>query len=352
MKKKLKVVIAGGGTGGHYYPAVSFLNYLSKFHDLEILYFVTKNRIEEKKLHLDLPKAKKIILDITGLLRPLYHPKNIKRVYNSLLNISIAEKNIEEFKPDLGFLTGGYVCFPVAKALKKCKIPYFLHEQNSIIGITNKLTAKNAQKVFVSFEETKLNEKYILSGNPVRNINNKINRIALKEYGLKDISKRTIVVFGGSLGSNAIDQIMKKIYSIDKSNNYIHITENKDLFLQYENVRIFNYIDNIHELFAISDGVISRAGATSIAEFIFYKIKSALIPWKNASENHQHKNAMTLKKMGLAEIFDEDNIDYDKMLEYINSFQIKSNDFEWIPKNDNAVNIIYENINKVLLNNI
>jgi UDP-N-acetylglucosamine--N-acetylmuramyl-(pentapeptide) pyrophosphoryl-undecaprenol N-acetylglucosamine transferase len=347
--KELKVVFSGGGTGGHYYPALSVLKYLNKYYNkLEVIYFTTKERIEEKKLPTDFPKAKLISLNTKGLERPLYNVKNINRAFEVLSDTRKVEKIIKEFKPVFGFLTGGYVTVPVGLALKKQNIPFYLHEQNSTLGISNKVLSRWAKKVFVSYEETKLNDKFIFTGNPVRTPEKEIPRTYLRNFGIKDLNKRCILVFGGSLGSNEIDELMYKVYEKEKINNYIHITKNQEKFKQFPNVFTFEYIENLYELMAVSDGVVSRAGATTLAEIQFYDLSGILIPWKGAAENHQLKNALSLKKEGKIAVIDEEKVETDEFINFLNHIQPKNTEFIYTPKINKATENIINNIDEIL----
>lgn len=347
--KELKVVFSGGGTGGHYYPALSVLKYLNKYYNkLEIIYFTTKGRIEEKKLPTDFPKAKLISLNTKGLERPLYNVKNINRAFEVLSDTRKVEKIIKEFKPVFGFLTGGYVTVPVGLALKKQNIPFYLHEQNSTLGISNKVLSRWAKKVFVSYEETKLNDKFIFTGNPVRTPEKEIPRTYLRNFGIKDLNKRCILVFGGSLGSNEIDELMYKVYEKEKINNYIHITKNQEKFKQFPNVFTFEYIENLYELMAVSDGVVSRAGATTLAEIQFYDLSGILIPWKGSAENHQLKNALSLKKEGKIAVIDEEKVETDEFINFLNHIQPKNTEFIYTPKINKATENIINNIDEIL----
>ncbi|BBE30374.1 UDP-N-acetylglucosamine--N-acetylmuramyl-(pentapeptide) pyrophosphoryl-undecaprenol N-acetylglucosamine transferase [Tepiditoga spiralis] len=339
--KKIKVIVSGGGTGGHYTPALSFIKYLDKKYDLEVLYFVTKGRIEQKKLKKDFPKAKMEVVNLTGLKRPLYKLQNIKIILLALKETFRIKKIIKKFNPDFGFLTGGYVVGPVGKALSQLKIPFYLHEQNSIMGITNKLLSKKAKKVFTSFEMS----PFIKTGNPVRIPEKEVKRSVLKNYNL-DPSKKTLLIMAGSLGSEQIDDIMYNVYKKNNDINFIHITKNKNKFKEFKNVKTYEYLDNIYEIMSICDGGIFRGGATTIAEILFYELKCAIIPWSNASENHQFKNALKLKEMGLAEVFDEKNIDYNKLQNFIEKIEIKNTDFIWNIKEDESIKNIVKNIDE------
>ncbi len=125
------------------------------------------------------------------------------------------------------------------------------------------------------------------------------------------------------LGSNEIDELMYKVYEKEKINNYIHITKNQEKFKQFPNVFTFEYIENLYELMAVSDGVVSRAGATTLAEIQFYDLSGILIPWKGSAENHQLKNALSLKKEGKIAVIDEEKVETDEFINFLNHIQPK-----------------------------
>lgn len=342
-----KIIIAGGGTGGHYYPALAFIKYLENIYNLEILYFITKNRIEESKIPSDIPYAKTITLETKGLIRPLYKLENISRINNFLKESRKIKKIIKKFNPDFGFFTGGYITAPVILAMKKLNIPYYLHEQNSIPGLVNKRFSEYSTKTFESFENTPYLKNTIYTGNPVRYPDKKIKREILYNFGIKDLSKKTIMVMGGSLGSKKIDDIMYKVYNKTKNINFIHITKDKERFQNFENVRIFDYIDSIFEIMAVIDGIVSRAGATSIAEIKFYELNSVLIPWKEAAENHQFINAEKTKEFVNSIVCDEDNYSIEDIINFINNIQSKPADYVWQKKSDESVKKIVDYIEQL-----
>lgn len=346
--KTYNIVIAGGGTGGHYYPAVAFVNELSKKYRTRIIYFATKGRIEEKYLPVDIPWAQIVTVNLTGLKRPIYSLENfsvLKKMYSEKLRI---KKIIKDFNPDFGFLTGGYVSAPVGLNLRDLKIPFFLHEQNSIVGFTNQKLSKYAQKVFVSFQETVLNNKFLLTGNPVRLPKSSISREYLYKMGIKDPGKRTVLVFGGSLSSEKIDELMLRVYPMITQTNFIHVTKQPDLFQQFKNVYIREYIPDIYNLLAICDGVICRAGATSIAEIKYFDLKALLVPWRGAAEDHQFRNAISLEKLGLADIISEDEKDISKILGIIEKMPIKGSSFVWNIHEDTSAKKIIDSIEQLI----
>lgn len=341
MSKEIRIVVSGGGTGGHYYPAAAFLKELYKKYTLKILYFANKNRLEEKKIPIDFPEAKIELLSIKGFIRPIYNIKNIKIAFDVIKTKNNIIKIINDFKPHFGFLTGGYICGPIGLALKDLKIPYYLHEQNSKIGITIKLLTKNAEKVFVSFDNTIISNKHILTGTPVRTPDKKVDRAILKSYGIDETNKKTILVVGGSLGSEVLDDIMLNVYRKINMNefNFIHISKNILKFDQYNNVYVFEYIDNMPDLLAISDCIVCRAGATTIAEIKHYKLPCILIPWKNSANGEQIYNSNYLIKEQNGIIIDDENPNINLIINYLKNTQMK-NDNYFVGKDETIEKII------------
>ena len=346
MKTK-KIVVAGGGTGGHYYPALAFIKYLENFYNLEILYFMTKNRIEEKKIPNDIPYAKAITLETKGLLRPLYKLENIKRINNFLRESRSIKKMIKEFTPDFGFFTGGYITAPVILAMKKLHFPFYLHEQNSIPGLVNRRFSKYSKMTFESFKNTPYLENSVFTGNPVRFPDRDIDRKILLKYGLEDLHKKSILVMGGSLGSKKIDDIMYEVYKSTENINFIHITKESERFKNFKNVKTFDYIDSAFEIMGVLDGIVSRAGATSIAEIIFYGLNSVLIPWKGAAENHQMINAKKTKEKVNSVICDEESYSIDSIIKFLNNINSKPADYIWYQKSDDSVKKITDYIEEL-----
>ncbi|HOO74966.1 MAG TPA: UDP-N-acetylglucosamine--N-acetylmuramyl-(pentapeptide) pyrophosphoryl-undecaprenol N-acetylglucosamine transferase [Tepiditoga sp.] len=345
--KKIKIIVSGGGTGGHYYPAVAVLKEIKKNYDAEILYFTTDGRIEEKKLKYDFPEAKSEKVFLTGFRRPLYNPANIKIILKMFSEKNRIKKIIKNFNPDFGFMTGGYICGPVGIALKELKIPFYLHEQNSVMGITNKKLLPDAEKVFYSFEESCKGTNCIKTGNPVRTPSEIINRSLLTKYGIKDLSKKIILVMGGSLGSKEIDDIMIKMYEKSEDCEFIHISQDIKKENLPQNIHIFDYIDKMENILPVIDGIISRGGATTISEILFYKINSLIIPWRDAAEDHQTKNALFLKSRGLAEIVNGNDPDYTLIEKFLNNISPKKSDYIYFPEKNPSVEKIVKNIDEL-----
>lgn len=308
MRKNLKVAFCGGGTGGHYYPAVAVYQELSKRFDIEALYFTIAGRLDDKKVEKDIPGVKRIPLKVKGLRRPLTHPENFFRVLSHLHTSSKVKKILKAFGPDLVFSTGGYISYPVVKAAHALKIPIYIHEQNSIPGIANKRLSVFAQKVFVSFSESAdyfpvSKDKIIVSGNPVREpVKNRKELLAKLGF---DPKIPFVVITGGSLGSDLLNELALSLYAKISEHgpnmNFLHITGDETLITELKKIPFVigkAYEPDLHEYINIADAVIARGGATTIAEILNYESFGIIIPWEGAAENHQYYNAVSLEKQG------------------------------------------------------
>ncbi|MFN8282323.1 MAG: undecaprenyldiphospho-muramoylpentapeptide beta-N-acetylglucosaminyltransferase [Chitinophagales bacterium] len=302
-----KFIIAGGGTGGHIFPAVAIADALKQNDtNAEILFVGAKGRMEMEKV----PQAgyKIVGLDVVGLQRSLTL-KNLAFPFKVLKSLMQARKVIKDFKPDACIGVGGYASGPVLFLAALSGIKIFIQEQNSYPGITNKILSKFAKKIFVAYDN--LNNffnasKILLTGNPVRKditAASPVKSEALQLFKL-DENKKTILIIGGSLGARTINESIEK--NIDLLNNsgvqllwqtgkiyydgIIERTKNKDL----SNIKIHQFIKEMNLAYSAADIIISRAGALSISELCIVGKPCILIPSPNVSEDHQTKNAMAL----------------------------------------------------------
>lgn len=324
-KDKLRMAVCGGGTGGHYYPLVSVINALKKVRELEVLYFTSRGRLDDRYAERDIEDVKKIPLDVKGLKRPLYSPKNAVVLFDHLVTTKMVKKSMIEFSPDLVFSTGGYISFPVVKAASKIGLPIFLHEQNSIPGIANQKLARYAKRVFISFEKSRNyfknieNDRIILTGNPVREVK-KSKKEIYDSLGI-DFDKKLVVICGGSQGSDFINGIMNEIYEGMKGDRYFfyHITGYGDTKINnYPFVKTKKYDPQLNEYMAAADCVVARGGATTVAELAYYGTPGIIIPWSEATENHQYFNGLILQEMGLGYVILENAVTSGGLLETIN----------------------------------
>ena len=311
----MKIIVSGGGTGGHIYPALSFINYLKTVEpDVSVLYIGTQKGLESKIVPENGIAFQTI--DIQGFKRSL-SPENIKTVYKFFKSVSDAKKIIKAFQPDVVIGTGGYVAGPVIYAAAKLKIPTIVHEQNSIPGVTNKFLSRYATRVALAFQEAGSffpSKKTVFTGNPraqeVADLTDSSH--VLCQYGLRT-DKKTIVIFGGSRGAlkintavvEALPELATKAYQILYASGEIYYNdpEFSDIFTAYnekENIKIVPYINNMVEVLNDANLILSRAGATTLAEITALGLPSILIPSPYVTADHQTKNAEALENAGAA----------------------------------------------------
>lgn len=307
MKKQLRIIISGGGTGGHIFPAVSIANAIKEQHpDAEILFVGAEGRMEMQRV----PAAgyKIIGLPIAGFNR-----KNLLKNFSVLIKIIRsqlkARKIITDFQPHAAVGVGGYASGPTLKMAGMMGIPTLIQEQNSYAGVTNKLLAKKADKICVAYEGMERffdKEKIILTGNPVRQgLLKSINKEeAIRSFGL-DPQKKTILIVGGSLGARTINNcVMKGLDKIKHSDvqfiwqtGKFYIDEARKTVKQAGELPMLyttDFISDMATAYSAADLVISRAGAGSISEFCLLQKPVILVPSPNVAEDHQTKNALAL----------------------------------------------------------
>ena len=303
MNQKLKVLISGGGTGGHIYPAIAVAQAIEKKlnGEVEFLFVGASDRMEMEKV----PKAGYKIegLWISGFQRSL----SIKNLLFPVKVISAVLKSmgiISRFKPQLAIGFGGYASGASMWAAGSKNIPVLIHEQNSFAGITNKILKSKARKICVAYDKMERffpADKIIKTGNPVRadicDPSNKRDR-AISFFKL-DSSKKTVLIIGGSLGARTINQALLAGWEELVNAGYNVVWQKGNNFpaadaLQHQNLVVRNFIYEMDLAYAAADVVISRAGALSIAELAIVKKPVILVPSPNVSEDHQTKNAMAL----------------------------------------------------------
>ena len=314
MKEHLRIIISGGGTGGHIFPAVSIANAIKEQRpDTEILFVGAEGRMEMHRV----PAAG---YPIKGLPIAGFNRKNLLKNIPVLIKLfksqQLAKAIIKEFKPQAAVGVGGYASGPTLKVAGNMGIPTLLQEQNSYAGVTNKLLAKQAHKICVAYEGMERffeKEKIILTGNPVRQdlLNHTASQAdAIKSFGL-DPNKKTILVLGGSLGARTINNCI--IQNLDKIKNSdvqfiwqtgkIYIEEARDSVSKtggLSMIHVTDFISNMGIAYRAADLVISRAGAGSISEFCLLQKPVILVPSPNVAEDHQTKNALALANKNAA----------------------------------------------------
>lgn len=312
MNKKIKVLVSGGGTGGHIFPAISIANAIKKkCPDAEILFVGAENRMEMEKI----PAAG---YPIVGLPVSGFNRKNLIKNFNVLLrllkSIRLAGKTVKSFAPDIAVGVGGYASGPTLWAAARKGIPTLIQEQNSYAGVTNKLLAPKATSICVAYENMDRffpKEKIILTGNPVRQElqNDTISKEEAIRFFDLDPTKKTILVIGGSLGARTInDSIAAGIEKIPHDIQLIwqsgkgYDTRAKAVIEEKkpENVKQMPFIARMDMAYKAADLVISRAGASSISELCLLGKPVILVPSPNVAEDHQTKNARALSSRGAA----------------------------------------------------
>lgn len=313
MKKgKYKIIISGGGTGGHVYPAIAIANELKK-HNTEILFVGAEKKLEMKKV----PQAgfKIIGLPIQGFQRRLTY-KNIIGIFKLLKSIFKSRKILKNFEPNLVIGVGGYASAPILYMASNRKIPTLIQEQNSYPGITNKYLSKKAKKICVAFHNMDRyfpKEKIVFTGNPIRNdlLNLENKRYdAYKYFDLKE-SKKTLLILGGSLGARTINQsIITKLQEIKAKEEvqilwqtgkyYINQVSKLVNQADYSNIKFMAFIEKMDYAYAIADLIISRAGAGTISELCVVGKPCILVPSPNVVEDHQTKNVISLVEKNAA----------------------------------------------------
>ena len=307
MNNELRIIISGGGTGGHIFPAVSIANAIkAKRPDAKILFVGAKGRMEMQRV----PAAG---YEIKGLPICGFDRKHLLKNFAVLFRIwksqRMAKKIIKDFKPMAAVGVGGYASGPTLNVCASKGIPCLIQEQNSYAGVTNKLLAKKAQKICVAYEGMERffpADKIIMTGNPVRQnvLSTTLTKEeARKKFGL-DPEKKTILLVGGSLGARTINEsVLQNLDIIEKSGvqfiwqtgKYYHESivnqlKGKDL----PKLKVTDFISDMGAAYQAADLVISRAGASSISEFCLIGKPVILVPSPNVAEDHQTKNAMAL----------------------------------------------------------
>ncbi|WP_379131550.1 undecaprenyldiphospho-muramoylpentapeptide beta-N-acetylglucosaminyltransferase [Paenibacillus sp. sgz500958] len=331
----MRIVLSGGGTGGHIYPAVAVARQLeAEDEDTEILYIGGTRGLESKLVPQENLPFKAI--DITGFRRKL-SLDNVKTVMRFLKGVKSSKAMLKEFKPDVVIGTGGYVCGPVVYAASKLGIPALIHEQNAIPGLTNKFLSRYADTVAVSFAGTESSfpssKNVIYTGNPRATTVTKAD--PRRGYASLGIAEGTTVVLvvGGSRGAKAINNAMIEMAPfVGKGNgvHYVYVTgepyfeETRKALRQKlgglpNELHILPYIHNMPEVLACTSLIVNRAGASFIAEITALGIPSVLIPSPNVTNNHQEANARQLEGDGAAVVILEKDLTGQALYEAIKS---------------------------------
>ena len=298
-----RFIISGGGTGGHIFPAIAIADELKRrLPDAEILFVGAKDRMEMQKV----PQAGYPIegLWISGLQRKLSW-QNLLFPLKFISSLLKSRSIIKRFKPDAVIGTGGFASGAVVKVAGQMGIPTFIQEQNSYAGITNKMLAKNAQKICVAYDAMEQffpKEKIVKTGNPIRD--GLLNIAQYRSEGLSyfhlDSERKTLLVLGGSLGARRINQLIEQQLPLFEQLGVQVLWQCGKLYYEEykkynsEQVRVLAFIDRMELAYAAADVIISRAGASSVSELCVVGKPVIFIPSPNVAEDHQTKNARAI----------------------------------------------------------
>ncbi|WP_324824652.1 undecaprenyldiphospho-muramoylpentapeptide beta-N-acetylglucosaminyltransferase [Sinanaerobacter sp. ZZT-01] len=361
----MRVIMTGGGTGGHIYPAIAIADKIKRRNPTAEIIFVGTRRGMEKEI---VPKSGYEIrfITVSGFHRKKVW-KNVRTILDLAKGNREAKQILKEFKPDIVIGTGGYVCGPIVRAAHKYGIKSYIHEQNAFPGITNKLLENYVDKVFISFPEAqayfKKKEKLVVTGNPIRksfltstmqNYRDKL-KIADREF--------VILCFGGSLGAGKINSAMVKVaeqlskvqdiklFFITGKSHYNFIKEQlKEQKINENRINLLPYVDNMHEYLSAADLIISRSGALTVSEITACGKASILIPSPNVTGNHQYFNAKVPADKGGAVLIEERDLTVEKLTDTI--LRLKNNKEMLNAMGEasasvgcfDAVDVIYENL--------
>ncbi len=355
----MKYIISAGGTGGHIYPAIAIINKIKeKDNKAQFLYIGTTKRMEKDII----PNLgiKYIGIDIIGLSKnPI---KLVKAGFDNLSGYIKCKKIIKDFKPDIVIGVGGYVTVPVILAANKLGVPVLLHEQNSVPGKANKMLSKYSSVVCVSMEDTINyfeNVNCVYTGNPRGEEVFKYKKANKKDFGLS-LDKKLVLITTGSLGASTVNEKLRDMLVNFKSNLYeiLFVTGKAtyDYFkdINVKGVKVVSYLDNMPEILQVTDVIVSRAGATTIAEITALGIPSILIPSPYVANNHQYLNALYLENKHACILIEEKDLTGELLLDKINYIFENKQEYDKLKSGAKSLGVldsatrIYHEIQKLL----
>ena len=308
-----RIIISGGGTGGHIFPAISIAKAIKEIHpEAQLLFVGAKGKMEMEKV----PAAG---FEIVGLPVAGFHRKltarNLMFPFKLMASLMKAKGIIRKFKPQVAVGVGGYASGPVLRIASQSGIPCLLQEQNSFPGVTNRLLARKSAKICVAYDQMERffpAEKILVTGNPVRSdLLNDINKVEAAQFWGLDATKKTILVIGGSLGARSVnqgileglDELADEVQIIWQTGRfYFEEMKSKMPAELADRVIVTDFISRMDMAFAMADLVVSRAGASSISELAILGKPTMFVPSPNVAEDHQTKNAMALVEKEAAKL--------------------------------------------------
>ncbi|MGM0599342.1 MAG: undecaprenyldiphospho-muramoylpentapeptide beta-N-acetylglucosaminyltransferase [Candidatus Rifleibacteriota bacterium] len=328
----MRIIFSGGGTGGHIYPALAIRGAIieDSRQIIETAYVGIKNGMEEKLVS-RVENLSFMPVRAQGMPRkPSW--KWLSFPYINFMGVADAIRHLRSFKPDLVVTTGGFVAFPTLAAAKLLGIPYVIHEQNASMGLTNRLFAAGACRVFLTYESAAPvdNKRIFLTGNPVRKAffadGSKGTRFK------KNDNEFWILAVGGSRGALSINKmcvdLVKHGLKEIQGCKLLHISGERDYEMvksevsqAQENYLLLSYLHEMKEAFAVADIIISRAGATMLSEIAVCGKPAILVPYPYATDNHQEKNARALQKLGAAEVILDSELSSDAVIKILKNLK-------------------------------
>ncbi|MFV0559645.1 MAG: undecaprenyldiphospho-muramoylpentapeptide beta-N-acetylglucosaminyltransferase [Enterococcus sp.] len=328
----MKVLVTGGGTGGHIYPALAFINYVKQQDETaEFMYIGAKRGLENKIVPpTNIPFH---TLEIQGFKRSL-SPENFKTIHLFFKSIRQAKKILKSFQPDVVIGTGGYVSGAVVYSAAKLGIPTIVHEQNSVPGVTNKFLSRYVDRIGLAFQDAAEffpKEKTAFVGNPrAQEVATTPKSNILEEFGL-DPAKKTVLIFGGSQGAKKLNEaISESLAELNGKSYQVLYTSGERYYKEIqEKIKLSNleltmlhiqpYINKMADVMANVDLLVGRAGATSIAELTALGLPAILIPSPYVTNDHQTKNAQSLVKTGAAKMITDAELTGAKLVSQIDA---------------------------------
>lgn len=342
----MKVIISAGGTGGHIYPALSIIRKIKeKEPQSEFLYIGTTNRME----HTIIPNEgiPYLGIDISGINRK-HLLKNFKVLKDYRKSVKLLKKKMKEFNPDIVLGVGGYVTAPVVSTAKKLGYKTLIHEQNSIPGVSNKFLSKYADRIGVSLETSMQyfpKKKVFFSGNPRSEEIQKAKAISKRELGLSN-SKQLVLIVMGSLGSTTMNQKLKEILPSFENKEYeVIFVTGKEYYEWFQNVhvpsnvKVVPYLDQMLGVLKSTDLIVTRAGASTIAEITSIGLPSIMVPSPYVTHNHQFKNAKALEEKNASMILAEKDFTKETLIEKIDFILNDTKVYEKMKKSAKALGV-------------
>ncbi len=336
----MRIIISAGGTGGHIYPAIAIINKIKKEEpNSEFLYIGTSDRMEKDLIPELGIKYEEIT--VSGLKRKLTI-ENIKVLYQFVKAKNKCLKIIKEFDPDVVIGAGGYVTGPVIWAAKKLGKKTFIHEQNSVVGLTNKFLTKYADKIGVSFASTLElfpKEKVILTGNPCSEKALGMKKTKKEDYGLSK-DKPLVLIVMGSLGSRTInDKLVSFLQDFAKKDYEVMFVTGNSYYEKVKhmkvpkNVKIVPFVYEMPSLMKVTDLMITRAGASTMSEILVLGVPAIFVPSPYVTNNHQYKNAMDLVTKNAALILEEKDFTKENLINLIDKTLKNKTEYQEIKHN-------------------